>query len=303
MREKVIMKYALYLGCAIPIKYPGFEAATRLVCDKLGIEFVELPFSCCPPPTSMKMVHYDSWLALAARNLCLAEEAGVDVMTLCSGCVNTLKEANHILRKSDAKRRRVNKVLEDHGHNYKGTIEVTHILDVLYQDAVVERLLKEAVREIPIRVGCHYGCHYFRPPQVMYPGELSDAESYVPVKMDHLLSLIGVEPTEYSRKFLCCGSPLGANADQDAGYAITRQKLGYIHERNIQALSVICPSCFEQFDMGQIVLARKSKEKAKIPTFYLTQLIGLALGFSSKEVGLDVHRVKSKKLLESIDVA
>jgi heterodisulfide reductase subunit B len=297
------MKYAIYLGCAIPIKYPGFEAATRLVCERLGIELVDLPFGCCPPPTSMKLVHYDSWLALAARNLCLAEEQGLDLLTLCSGCVNTLKEANHILRNSDSKRRRVNKILESHNHRFKGKVEVTHILDVLYQDTVVEKLIHEKVRDIPLKVGCHYGCHYFRPPKVMYPGELSEVESYVPVKMDHLLSIIGVEPMEYSRKFLCCGSPLGANVDQDAGYSITRQKLGYIHERGIQALSVVCPSCFEQFDMGQIVLARKTKEKKKIPTFYLTQLIGLALGFSTKDVGLEVHRVKSKKLLKSIDVA
>jgi heterodisulfide reductase subunit B len=297
------MKYALFLGCAIPIKYPGFEAATRMVCDKLGIELVDLPFSCCPPPTSMKLVHYDSWLALAARNLCLAEEAGLDLLTLCSGCVNTLKEANFILKQSETKKRKVNKILEEHNHHYKGSIKVTHILDVLYQDTVVDRIIKEQVREVPLRVGCHYGCHYFRPPKIMYPEELSAAESYVPVKMDHLLSIIGVEPTEFSRKFLCCGSPLGANADQDAGYAITRQKLTYIHERNIQALSVICPSCFEQFDMGQIVLARKNKDKEKIPTFYLTQLLGLALGLTPKEVGLDVHRVKAKKLLESVGIA
>jgi len=300
--HKPAIKYALFLGCAIPIKYPGFEAATRLVAEKLGIELVDLPFSCCPPPTSMKLVHYDSWLALAARNLCLAEEEGLDLLTLCSGCVNTLKEANHVLKQSDSKRRKVNRILEDHNHHYKGTVSVTHILDVLYQDTIVERMLKIKVRDLPLRVGSHYGCHYFRPPRVMYPDELSDVGSYVPVKMDHLLSIIGVEPVEYSRKFLCCGSPLGANMDPEAGYSITRQKLQHIQDRKIQALSVICPSCFEQFDMGQIVLSRKSKELHKIPTFYLTQLVGLALGLSPKEVGLDVHRVKSKKLLESVDV-
>ncbi len=297
------MKYALYLGCAIPIKYPGFEAATRLVCDRLGIELVDLPFSCCPPPSSLKMVHYDSWLALAARNLCLAEEAGLDLLTLCSGCVNTLKEANHVLKQSEFKRRKVNKVLADHNHRFDGTIEVTHILDVLYQDSVVEKILKQSVREIPLRIGCHYGCHYFRLPHVMYPEELSEAESYVPVRMDHLLSIIGVEPTEYSRKFLCCGSPLGANVDPDAGYAIVAEKLTHIKERNIQALSVICPACFEQFDMGQIVLSRKTRDTYKIPSFFLTQLIGLALGMNSVQLGLDVHRVKAKKLLESINVA
>ncbi|MBI5572371.1 MAG: hypothetical protein HY914_20685 [Desulfomonile tiedjei] len=108
---------------------------------------------------------------------------------------------------------------------------------------------------------------------------------------------------EYSRKFLCCGSPLGANMDQDAGYEITRQKLVHLQERGIEALSVICPSCFEQFDMGQIVLSRKAKEKFKVPAFYLTQVVGLALGFTPKQLGLDVHRVKSKKLLESIHLS
>lgn len=296
------MKYALYLGCAIPIKYPGFEAATRLVCRTLDIELVDMPFSCCPPPTSMKMVHYDSWLALAARNLCVAEEAGLDIMTLCSGCVNTLKEANHVLKTNDAKRRKVNKILEDHNHRYEGRVEVTHVLDTLYQDTVVERLIKRKKRDVGLRMACHYGCHYFRPPKVMYPGELSDAESYVPVQMDHLLSIVGVEPMEYSRKFLCCGSPLGANMDADAGYEITRQKLGYLRDRDVEALSVICPSCFEQFDMGQIVLGRKMKEKFKIPTFYVTQIIGMALGLSPHEVGVDVHRIKSKKLLEGINI-
>ncbi|MDQ1240376.1 MAG: heterodisulfide reductase subunit [Thermodesulfobacteriota bacterium] len=297
------MKYALFLGCAIPIKYPGFEAATRLVCERLGIELVDLPFSCCPPPTSLKLVHYDSWLALAARNICLAEEKGLDLMTLCSGCVNTLKEANHVLKQNESKKKKVNRILEEHGHSYQGTVHVTHVLDVLYQDTLVETLIREKVRDIPLRIGCHYGCHYFRPPKVMYPEELSDAESYVPVKMDHLLSIIGVEPMEYSRKFLCCGSPLGANVDQEAGYAITRQKLSLIQERNIQALSVICPSCFEQFDMGQIVLAKRTKERPKTPIFFLTQLIGLSLGMSPKEVGLDVHRVKSRKLLEELSIS
>jgi heterodisulfide reductase subunit B2 len=76
-----------------------------------------------------------------------------------------------------------------------------------------------------------------------------------------------------------------------------------IAERNIQVLSGICPTCFEQFDMGQIALARKTKEKLNIPSFFFTQLIGLALGLNPKELGLDVHRVKAKKLLENIGVS
>ena len=60
------------------MKYPGFEKATREVLKALDVELSDLPFSCCPAPTQMKLAHFDSWLALAARNLCLAEEAGVN---------------------------------------------------------------------------------------------------------------------------------------------------------------------------------------------------------------------------------
>jgi len=300
--KKVIMKYALYLGCSIPIKYPGFEAATRLVCEKLEIELVDLSFSCCPPSTSMKQVHYGSWLALAARNLCVAEEAGLDLLTLCSGCVNTLKEANHILKENDSKRRRVNRVLKSVNHRFEGTIEVTHILDVLCQDSVQDKIKALKARDIPLRMGAHYGCHYFRPSAVMKPQVLDEDEYPLPMHMDELLSFIGAEPIQFGRKYLCCGMPLGANMDQDAGYALTREKLFHIRASNVQALSVVCPSCFEQFDMGQIILGRKYKEKDHIPTFYLTQLLGLYMGMSPTEVGMDVHRIKTRKLLKTIGI-
>ncbi len=78
----------------------------------LDVELVDLPFSCCPAPTNMKLVHYDSWLALAARNLCLAEEAGLSILAMCNGCVNTLKEANLILKEDTRRRNKVNQALD-----------------------------------------------------------------------------------------------------------------------------------------------------------------------------------------------
>ena len=293
-------RYALFSGCTIPTKYPGFEAATRGVCRSLGIELQDLPFGCCPPASSMKQVHFDTWLALAARNLCLAEERGLDIVTICAGCVNTLKEANHILRNQPQRRRHVNRILNGAGRKYEGTVEVWHLLDVLHTDDMVKRLRERIKREVPLRVGCHYGCHFFRPPKMMYPDDLSPAESYVPVAMDHVLSHIGVEPVEYSRKFLCCGYPLGANVDVDASYEITREKLGYMAERDIQVIAVGCPSCFEQFDMGQVHLRRAHQVKYNLPTLFFTQLLGLALDLPEDQLGLDIQRIKPKKLLKSI---
>ena len=61
------------------------EAAARCLAPMLGIELVDVKFGCCPSPVGLKAVHFDAWLALAARNLCLTEEKGLDVVTICSG--------------------------------------------------------------------------------------------------------------------------------------------------------------------------------------------------------------------------
>lgn len=292
-------RFAFFPGCTIPTKYPGFESATREVCRVLGIELVDLPFSCCPPASNFKQVHFDTWLALAARNLCLAEEQDLDIVTICAGCVNTLKEANHILKEQPHRRRHINRVLNRNERGFRGRITVHHLLDVMHTEEMVKRIRESVVREVPVRVGCHYGCHYFRPPRLMYPESLSPAESYVPVAMDHVLSHVGVEPVEYSRKFLCCGSPLGVNVDADASYEITREKLGYMAERDIEMIGVGCPACFEQFDMGQIHLRRVHKEKYDLPVLFFTQILGLALNVDSNRLGLDSQRIKPRKLLKS----
>ncbi len=294
-------KYALFLGCVIPVKYPGFEKATREVLKALDVELLDLPFSCCPAPTQLKLVHFDSWLALAARNLCLAEEAGVNIVSICNGCVNTLKEANLALRNDPQRKNQVNNLLQEFGHTYQGSIKVKHLLDVLVDDLGLERLGERAIQSLNrIRIGCHYGCHLYRPPRLMYPENLSEAASYVPKSMDQILSLLGAEPVEYSRKFLCCGSALGTNIDQEAANEITREKLSHMRKHHIQAIAVGCPSCFSQFDRGQMMLERKHHDGFNLPTFHISQLIGLAFGLDRTLLGLNDHRISLEPILKQI---
>lgn len=295
------MKLAFFLGCVIPVKYPGFEKATREVMQALDIELVDLPFSCCPAPTSMKLAHYDTWLALAARNLCLAEEAGLPILAMCNGCINTLKEVNLILKQDGQRRQLVNQALEGSGHRFKGTIEVKHLLDVLYKEVGLDRISEKVQQPLnEIRIGCHYGCHLYRPPRLMYPDELSEAASYVPVSMDRILAVLGANPTQYSRKFLCCGSALGTNIDAQAANEITREKFQHMKKHKIECLAVACPSCFSQFDRGQMMLERKHHDGFGLPTFFISQLLGLAFGLDRSKLGLDDHRISLNPILERI---
>ncbi len=105
------MKYGLFLGCVAPNRYPGIESSTREVFNKLGIDYVDLPqASCCPAPGIIRSFDEKSWLAIGARNLCLAEKNDVDIITLCNGCYGSLFEVAHEL-KNDEMRAEINKSL------------------------------------------------------------------------------------------------------------------------------------------------------------------------------------------------
>jgi len=292
------MNYAFFMGCLIPVKYPGFESATREVAQALDIELADLEFSCCPSPTVIKLVHYDSWLALAARNLCMAEEQGLNILTMCNGCTNTLKEANLVLKKEPALRKKVNETLRPWGREFKGEIEVKHLLDVLCEDVGLLAISKRVKRHFPFRLAIHYGCHFYRPPRIMYPDRLSPSKSLVPTQMDDVLAAVGMNIVPYSRRLLCCGSALGTKVDIEAANEIAREKLGHMADRQVQAISVGCPSCFEQFDRAQVLLRNKHGQDFGMPVFYISQLLGLAFDIDREKLGFSEHRIKVEPLLD-----
>ena len=291
------MRYAFFLGCVMPVKYPGHESATRLVAEALGIELVDLPFSCCSAPTLLKLVHYDSWLALAARNLALAEQEGLSILTVCNGCTNTLKEAKQVLENDSAKKKKVNEALRPWGKEFKGEVEVRHLLDVLRDDVGLEAIRTRTRKVLQFRIGCHYGCHFFRPPRIMYPDRLSASKHFLPTQMDEILGAAGVTPVQYNRRLLCCGSGLGTKVDLDAANEITREKLSHMADKEVQAICVGCPSCFEQFDRAQVLLNRKEECNFAMPVLYISQLLGLAFGVPQEKLGFDQHRTKVTPLL------
>lgn len=292
------MRYAFFPGCMMPVKYPGHESATRIIAEMLGIELVDMPFSCCSAPTLLRLVHYESWLALAARNLALAEQEGLNILTVCNGCANTLKEAALVLRNDSALKKKVNEALKPWGKEFTGEIEVKHLLDVLRDDVGVEAIRSKTEKTFSFRIGIHYGCHLFRPPRIMYPDRLSPSKHFLPTQMDEILDATGMNPVQYNRRLLCCGSGLGTKVDLDAANQITREKLSHMADKDVQAICVGCPSCFEQFDRGQVILNRKENCDYKMPVFYITQLLGLAFGVPEEKLGFDQHRTKVTALLD-----
>jgi heterodisulfide reductase subunit B len=285
------MKISLLTGCVIPVRYPGMEASLRDIAEKIGIRLVDLNFSCCPTPSGLKEIQYDAWLALAARNLCVAEEKGLDIVTPCSGCANTLKEAGHILSEDTDKLRSIQEILLKQGREYKGSAGVFNLPEFLSRDEFLDIIEEKLVKPLEnMKIGTHYGCHYLRP-SILRAGENSPPE--LPETMELILESIGCEIVEYSRQELCCGASLSINTGKtEEALQVTAEKLDWMNDAGIDGLVVTCPACFTQFDTGQALLKRKDKSRRTFPVFHIAEIVAYALGSSSKRLDFISHRIK-----------
>lgn len=289
------MKIIPFWGCMIPLKYPQMELAVRKTMPKLGVELVDVEgFTCCPDPIYFKAKDMKKWLVIAARNLTVAEEVGLDIVTVCSGCTATLKEVSYLLNTDEKLKNEVNEELKKIGREYKGTVEVKHAVQLIRDDIGMDVLEKSVTRHLNnVKVAIHYGCHLLKPSQIM---AVDDAD--YPNILEKLTSILGAEPINHQKKLLCCGKGC---LDSEIPMNMVYDIFSSIEESGSDCMGLICPTCFSSFDLGQIMIARTKGKEFNIPIIYYFQLLGLAQGFSPEEVGLHMHRVKFDKVMEKIE--
>ncbi|RKZ26392.1 hypothetical protein DRQ20_03060 [bacterium] len=284
------MRYAIFLGCTVPVRAQNYEISARKVCEALGIELVDLPqFRCCGYP--VKSVDFEKFVLLAARNLAIAEKENLPILTLCNACTVTLTEANEELKHSEELKKKVNEKLSRFGLSYEGKVEVKHIVRVLYE-------LKDKIeikRKIEgFKAATHYGCHYSRPSLVY---EFDDPQ--YPHTLDELVELTGIEVVPYEEPYLCCGGGL-LGIKEDLALRLTKKKLDRIKGK-VDLLVSICPFCSIMYEGNQKKIEKQFEVEYGIPVVYYTQLLGLSLGFSPDELGFKLQRIKPRKLMETFN--
>ncbi|MHA1906064.1 MAG: CoB--CoM heterodisulfide reductase iron-sulfur subunit B family protein [Candidatus Thorarchaeota archaeon] len=282
------MKYALFPGCTIADRLPFIEKSIRLIAPEFGIELIDLPFTCCPEPNSVRSFSDPTWLTMGARNLALAEEAGVDIMAACAGCFESLSMVRHVLETDSEKMETVNEVLKSIGKEYKGEVKVYHIQQVLYEEVGMEKISERVVNPINIRVVTHPGCHTLRPEKVL---QVDDAES--PMKLDELVDLLGMDSLDYMDKVMCCGAGI-RGTNRDVAFGVLKEKMDSMMMVEPDAAIVFCPTCFISFEAGQRVVNKMFDRTYKIPVYYYTELLAVAMGLEGIESVLAEHRVKSE---------
>ena len=273
-------KYVFFLGCIAPLRYPGIEKSTREVFKTLGVELVDLDgASCCPAPGVIRSFSQTTWLAAAARNLALAEKAGLDIVTVCNGCYGSLFDAAHVLHENKDKLEEVNKILAEVGLKYSGETKVKHFAEILYNEVGIENIKKAVKKPVSYKVAAFYGCHFLKP---SITKKVDDPEN--PKILDDLVEAVGAKSMLRKQKMICCGAGGGVRSQfGETAMKFTLANLEMMKNSGAEMIVDVCPFCHLQYDASQ-----KNSGYA-FPVIHLSQLYGIAMGMDAKNLGMDAH--------------
>ena len=295
------MSYLYFPGCSLRSTGRPYEESILAVFKKLDIPLTELEDWNCCGATAYVSIDENRAFTLAARNLALAERmqangnAGQDLMAPCSACYLVLEKTQHYMKTDAGVNHEVTEALHRGGFDYKGTAKVRHPLDILVNDIGIERITKAVVRPMKgMKVACYYGCLLTRPPNIV---AFDDAEHTS--CMDELLTAIGAEPVEWPFKTECCGASLSITRSEIVN-RLSHRLLSMARQAGAQCLAVACPLCESNLDLRQADAAKAHGPIPDTPVLYITQLLGLALGLSSGDVGLEALTVSAEPLLAGI---
>ncbi len=283
------LKYALFTGCTAKESTPEQMMSTMAVADKLGIELVELTeASCCG---ASHLQDYDDFLSLVlnARNIAYAEKHGLTMVTICNTCQLNTAMTKHRLDNNAELKARVNEKLGEVGLEYKGTSLVTHFLYAIIDDFGLDKIKEMVVKPLSqFNIAPFYGCHNIRPSELQNESHKTPENPYNPTSLDDLIIACGGKNVDYAEKNKCCGFHAELQAPKTAA-TLTGNALAGAMDQNADWMVTPCPLCHLKLDTQYHHASVAIGREVKLPVLHMQQMIGLALGCSAEELGLQHH--------------
>ena len=285
------LKYLFYPGCVSEQLEKESYAAAKLVCDELGIGLVEdKRMSCCGATHADKVNDYLNTL-VNARNLAIAEQTGMHILTICNTCFNVMKRVIFKLANDKKLLEKVNEDLEKVGLNYNGTVRVKTLLEVLCNDYGLDELKKKIRKQLDkLRVAPFYGCHIIRPSE-----EVEFDNPINPKSFEELIRVVGAVPVKFKGRLDCCGFHI-TMANPNASARMDSAILKSAVRSGANCIATPCPLCHLVMDSQQFKTKKFVGKDLGIPVLHLQQLVGLALGISMEKLMLKRHMVSCKGL-------
>ncbi|GET42593.1 CoB--CoM heterodisulfide reductase iron-sulfur subunit B family protein [Microseira wollei] len=294
------LKYAYFPGCVAQGACRELYQSTAALTQALGIELIELKkASCCGSGTFKE----ESQLledTVNARNIALAEELKLPLLTHCSTCQGVIGHVDERLKEAQqndpAYLNQINGLLQKESCSpYRGSSEVKHLLWALVGDYGLEALQQRVTRKLSnLKCAAFYGCYILRA-QKSIPFD----DPYQPESMENVFRAVGATPVYYRGRTQCCGWPLSSYATNQA-FKMAGMHIQEAIAAGADCIVTPCPLCHLNLDSRQPEVEKVIERKLGLPVLHLPQLVALALGIAPKKLGLEKHIVSTRPVLEKL---
>ncbi|TFH36637.1 MAG: disulfide reductase [Anaerolineales bacterium] len=292
------MRYGYYPGCSLSSTAKPYDISTRAIAGPLGLDLQEIEdWNCCGSAEYMS-INKTAAYALIGRNLALAanQNGFESIVAPCSACYLNLKKTDSYMGKYPQLKADTNEALAAGGLHYEpGSVKVKHLIDIVVKDLGYEAIAEKVVNPLHgLRLAPYYGCLVVRP-----EFDLDGDNPEYPMHLDKLLSTLGATVVDFPLKAHCCGGHM-TQVSTDVAYELIRRLLQNASDYDADAIVALCPMCQLNLDAYQGNVNREFGTKFNIPILYFTQMIGLAIGLTPKDLGIGKEIVQAREVLAKI---
>jgi succinate dehydrogenase / fumarate reductase cytochrome b subunit len=294
------LRYAYFPGCVAQGACRELYQSTQVLTQALGIELVELKrASCCGSGTFKE----ESQLledTVNARNIALAEELKLPLLTHCSTCQGVLGHVDERLKEAkesdSAYLEQINSLLKKESCSpYQGSTDVKHLLWALVGDYGLDELARRVKRKLTgLKCAAFYGCYLLRS-----QSQLPYDDPFNPTSMEQVFEAVGATPVHYRGRTQCCGWPLSSYATETS-FKMAGNHLQEAIAAGADCIVTPCPLCHLNLDSRQPEIEQVMGRSLQLPILHLPQLVALALGIAPQELGLERHIISTHPVLKKL---
>ncbi len=290
------MRYAFFPGCVSRGACRELYKSTMKVSERLELELVELTEAACTGAHVLHETDPDLADAVNTRTFAMAERLQLPLMNICSTCQGVMSQVDARVTSKPESLEKINAVLAEEGLHYSGNLTIKNLMWILVEDIGLERIKSLVKRPLTgLRMAPFYGCYILRPSQVLGFKDHPERATY----LEQIISALGAEPVDYYGKTKCCGFPI-LTMNRDNSLSMAGDHLLEARDKGADCMVTPCPLCHLNLDANQFDAAKVKDTAIGLPVLHLPQLLGLAFGFTPRELGLQRHVVSAKRVAQKV---
>jgi heterodisulfide reductase subunit B len=290
------MELAYYPGCSLKASSEIYDLQCKRVLSDIGINLHELEdWNCCGATSASKM---DDFLAIAmpARNLGIADASVYTELVIpCSACYSRMLVAQKML---ESDRGLLDEINGELPKKINGKTKILSILEAIQPLVKSGDLTRKVTRTLEgLKPACYYGCMQTRFPfGVPVPDDVEN-----PQGMETIVQALGATPLDWSYKTDCCGASAAVN-DTEMAVNLMSKIMKDAIARGANCFVTTCPMCQLNLDVHQEKIRTTYGIAQSMPVYFITELIGVAIGVPPKDMGVDRHFVDAMELLRELNL-